>query len=136
MSRTSFVSRLRDQVVRPLIHSALAQDEIPEIDVAVVTGTEFTNSLKELWDQRWTYPDDGHEYVWAYVTYRPTNERSGWRLGRTEDLHDPAELVNALWRLGSYFEDWVCETTFAWGEERHARVPQIQDLPDWLITGS
>lgn len=136
MSRTSFVSRLRDQVIRPLIHSALVEHEIPEIDVAVVTGTEFYNSLRDPSDKRWTYPDDGHEYVWAYVTFRSTNERSGWRLGRSEDLHDPAELVNALWRLGSDFEDWVCETTFAWGEERHARVPQVRDLPEWLITGA
>jgi hypothetical protein len=67
MSRTSFVGRLRDQVVRPLIHSA---------------------------------------------------------------------LVNARWRLGSDFEDWVCETSFAWGEERHARVPEVRDLPEWLITGA
>ena len=61
MSRTSFVSRLRDQVIRPLIHSALVKHEIPEIDVAVVTGTEFDNSLREPWDKWWTYPDDGHE---------------------------------------------------------------------------
>ena len=136
MSRTSFVSKLRDQVVRPLIHSALVEQEVPEVTVAVVVGTEFYNSLREPWDKPWTYPEDGHEYVWAYVTYLPTNERSGWRLGRSEDLHDPAELVNALWRLGSDFEDWVCETSFAWGEERHARVPQIRDLPDWLISGA
>lgn len=136
MSRTSFVSKLRDQVVRPLIHSALVEQEIPEVTVAVVVGTEFYNLLREPGDKRWTYPEDGHEYVWAYVTYLPTNERSGWRLGRSEDLHDPAELVNALWRLGSDFEDWVCETSFAWGEERHARVPENRDLPEWLITGA
>lgn len=134
MSRTSFVSKLRDQVIRPLIQSALVEQEISEVTVAVVVGTEFYNSLQDP-EERWTYPEDGHEYVWAYVTYLPTNERSGWRLGRSEDLHDPIELVNALWQLGSDFEDWVCETTFAWGEERHARVPEIRDLPEWLIAG-
>lgn len=135
MSRTSFVSRLRDQVVRPLIHSALVEQEIPDVTVAVVVGTEFNNSLREHWEQPWRYPEDGHEYVWAYVTYLPTNERAGWRLGRSEDLHDPAELVNALWQLGSDFENWVCETSFAWGQQRHARVPKIRDLPEWLIVG-
>lgn len=136
MSRTSFVSRLRDQVVRPLIHSALVEREIADVTVAVVVGSEFYNSLHDPWDKPWTYPEDGHEYIWAYVTYLPTNERSGWRLGRSEDLHDPAELVNALWQLGSDFEDWVCETSFAWGEERHARVPEIRDLPGWITTGA
>lgn len=29
MSRTSFVSKLRDQVVRPLVESALVEHEIP-----------------------------------------------------------------------------------------------------------
>jgi hypothetical protein len=57
-------------------------------------------------------------------------------LGRSEDLHDPAELVGALRRLGSDFEDWVCETSFAWGEERHARVPKVRDLPEWLTAGA
>lgn len=136
MSRTSFVSRLRDQVIRPLVHSALAEDEIPEIDVAVVTGTEFDNPLREPWGQRWTYPDDGHEHVWIYVTYRPTNERCGWRLGRSEDLYDPSALIDALFQFGWYFEGWVSETTFAWGQQRRARRVKLGDLPEWLITGA
>ncbi|WP_256206641.1 hypothetical protein [Nocardioides luteus] len=41
------MSRLRDQVVRPLIHSALVEQEIPDVTVAVVVGTEFNNSLRE-----------------------------------------------------------------------------------------
>ncbi|MFJ9391862.1 hypothetical protein ACIRON_23780 [Nocardioides sp. NPDC101246] len=136
MSRTSFVSRLRDQVIRPLVHSALTEDEIPEITLAVVVGTEFDSSFREPWELRWTYPEDGDEYVWAHVTYRPTNEGGTWRLGRSEDLHDPSVLIDALQQLGWDVEDWVCETTFGWGEERHARRVQLGDLPEWLIAGS
>lgn len=135
MSRTSFVSRLRDLVVRPLVHSALTEQEISEVTVAVVTGTEFESSLREPGDLRWTYPDDGHEYVWVHATYQPTNEGAAWRLGRSEDLHDPSELLEALRELGSRAEDWLCETSFAWGEQRHARRLEIRDLPEWMITG-
>ncbi len=133
MSRTSFVSKLRDQVVRPLIHSALVEQEIPEVTVAVVVGTEFYSSLREPGETRWTYPDDGHEYIWVHVTYQPTNEGGAWRLGRSEDLDDSSELINALFQFGWHFEGWVSETTFAWGQERHARRLELGDLPEWLI---
>lgn len=136
MSRTSFVSRLRDHVIRPLIHSALAEREIPEVTVAVVTGTEHDSSLRDPSEPHWTFPDDGHEYVWVHATYQPTNEAAEWRLGRTADLHDPSELVAALQELGSRIEDWLCEASFAWGELRHARRVELGDLPEWLITGA
>lgn len=29
----------------------------------------------------------------------------------------------ALWQFASHLEDWVCETRFAWGQQRHAVVP-------------
>ncbi|MFE4001373.1 hypothetical protein ACFX43_21580 [Nocardioides sp. YIM B13467] len=128
------MSRLRDQVIRPLVESALVEHEIPDIRVHVVIGTEFESSLRDPTEPHWTYPDDGHEYVWAHAEYRPTNECAAWRLGRSEDLRDPSVLVDALWELGSRVEDWVCETSFAWGEERHVRVPGLGDLPEWLIT--
>ncbi|MFI5627690.1 hypothetical protein ACIA03_29805 [Nocardioides sp. NPDC051685] len=139
MSRTSFVSRLRDQVIRPLIHSALTEHEIPEVTVAVVTGTEHDSSLRDPREPYWTFPDDGddgHEYVWVHATYQPTNEAAEWRLGRTADLHESSELVDALQELGSRVEDWLCETSFAWGEERHTRRLGFGDLPEWTITGA
>lgn len=129
MSRTSFVSRLRDQVVRPLVESALVEDEVPDIAVHVVIGTEFESSLRDPGEPHWTYPEDGHEYVWAHVEYRPTNEGAAWRLGRSEDLHDPSVLLDALRQLGSDVEDWICETSFGWGEQRHARRLEPDDLP-------
>lgn len=97
--------------------------------VHVVIGTEFESSLWDPREPRWTYPDDGHEYVWAHVEYRPTNEGAAWRLGRSEDLQDPSVLLDALRQLGSDVEDWVCETSFAWGEQRHARRLGPDDLP-------
>ncbi|MEU0316501.1 hypothetical protein [Nocardioides sp. NPDC006273] len=130
------MSRLRDQVIRQLVHSALAEDEIPGITVAVVAGTEHGSSLRERGEPHWTFPDDGHEYVWVHATYQPTNEAAQWRLGRSEDLHDPSELVAACQELGSCVEDWLCESSFAWGELRHARCPEIQELPEWLVTGA
>lgn len=94
-----------------------------------MTGTEFESSLREPGGPRWSYPDDGHEYVWVHVEYQPTNEAAAWRLGRSEDLQDPSVLLDALWQLGSDVEDWVCETSFAWGEQRHARRLEPDDLP-------
>ncbi|EGD43784.1 hypothetical protein NBCG_01911 [Nocardioidaceae bacterium Broad-1] len=134
MSRTSFVSKLRDQVIRPLIHSALVEQEIPEVTVSVVVGTEFESSLRDRGNRIGRIPRMGTS-TYGLTSYQPTNAAVGWRLGRLEDLHDPAVLVDALRQLGSDLEDWVCETTFAWGEERHARVPEIRDLPEWLIAG-
>lgn len=129
MSRTSFVSRLRDQVVRPLVQSALVEHEIPEVIVHVVTGTEFESSLREPGEPRWSYPDDEHEYAWVHVEYLSTNEGAAWRLGRSEDLHDPSVLLDAIRQLGSDVEDWICETSFAWGEQRHVRRFEPDDLP-------
>ena len=126
MSRTSFVSRLRDQVVRPLVESALVEHEIPEVIVHVVTGTEFDSSLRE---PRWPYPDDKHEYVWVHVEHVPTSEGAAWRLGRSEDLQDPSVLIDALRQLGSDVEDWICETSFGWGEQRHAWRLEPDGLP-------
>ncbi|MEI7056495.1 hypothetical protein WBG06_11815 [Nocardioides sp. CCNWLW239] len=132
MSRTSFVSRLRDQVVRPLVQSALAEDEIPDVMVHVVTGTEFVSTYREPGEPGWSFPDDGHEYVWAHVEHLPTNEGGAWRLGRSEDLHDPSVLLEALRQLGSDVEDWICETSFGWGEQRRVRHLELDDLPGSL----
>lgn len=130
MSRTSFVSRLRDQVVRPLVQSALVAHEIPDVIVHVVMiGTEFESSLRVPGEPRWSYPGNGHEYLRVHVEYQPTNEGAAWRLGRSEDLRDPSALRDALRQLGSDVEDWICETSFGWGEQRHARRLEPDDLP-------
>jgi hypothetical protein len=34
-----------------------------------------------------------------------------------------SEWEDSLLQLASDLEDWVCETAFAWGELRHASVP-------------
>ncbi|MEU0267492.1 hypothetical protein [Nocardioides sp. NPDC006303] len=123
------MSKLRDQVVRPLVQSALVEHEIPAVIVHVLIGTEFESSLWEPGEPPWSYPDDGHEYVWVHVEYQPTNEGAAWRLGRSEDLQDPSALLDALGQLGSDVEDWICETSFARGEQRHARRLSPDDLP-------
>lgn len=43
-----------------------------------------------------------------------------------QEIWGPAPVTSwhvALWQLASDLEDWVCETGFAWGQQRHAAVP-------------
>ena len=35
----------------------------------------------------------------------------------------PLTWEDELWQLASDLEDWVCETSFAWGQQRVAHVP-------------
>lgn len=44
-------------------------------------------------------------------------------------VHGPSALIDALGQLGSDVEDWICETSFARGEQRHARRLEPDDLP-------
>lgn len=133
MNEPSFVSELRNQVVRPLVHSALTEHEIPEVTVDVVVGTELESPLRSPAAPGWSTFDDGHAYVWVHATPKHASDGAEWQLGRLEDLQDPGNLIDALTRLGSDVEDWVCETSFAWGQARRVLRLDLGDLPGWMF---
>ena len=45
------------------------------------------------------------------------------------ELYDREMVRSRVDQLASDLEDWVCETTFGWGQQRNATVPEIH-APD------
>jgi hypothetical protein len=75
----------------------------------------------------WVTPDAPHldqpdaAWIGLRLTVAATNDetysREIWGPGW------PTTWDDALDQLANDLEDWVCETAFAWGEQRKARVP-------------
>ena len=100
------LARLRRRVVEPVVTSVLTAEEIEHLSVHWgVDGREGN-----VW-VRLDVPDQRHEELLL----------SPWWVADPWDVEVPTSAEQIAAHLGDRLEDWVCETAFAWGQQRRAR---------------
>ena len=100
------LSTLRRCVVEPVVTSVLTPEEVEHLSVHWgVDGEEG-----DVW-VRIDVPDHRHEVLLL----------SPWRVPDPDSGEGPAPEAQVAAHLGDQLEDWVCETSFAWGQQRRAR---------------
>lgn len=95
--------------VRGLVDSVVFRDEL--IDVRL----EWVTPRGHQWDD----PDAN------WVALRVTVVGRGDEVEQQEIWGPdwPSDWETSLWELANDLEDWVCETRFAWGQQRRALIP-------------
>ncbi|WP_380171078.1 hypothetical protein ACFEMC_19070 [Kineococcus sp. DHX-1] len=100
------LAELRRRVVEPVVTSVLRPEEIEALSVH--WGVD--GRAGDVW-VRIDVPDGRHEEPLL----------SPWWVADPWDVDVPADDAQIAAHLGEPLEDWVCETAFAWGQQRCAR---------------
>lgn len=105
------LAQLRRRVVEPVVTSVLTPEEVEHLSVHWgVDGDEG-----DVW-VRIDVPDERHEVMLL----------SPWWVPDPGGADESATEAQVAAHLGDQLEDWVCETSFAWGRQRRARY----ELPE------
>ena len=99
------LAELRRRVVEPVVTSVLRPEEIEHLSVHwVLDGRDG-----DVW-VRIDVPDERHEDLLLSPWWTP----DPW------DVDVPTGEAQVAAHLADRLEDWVCETSFAWGQQRRA----------------
>jgi hypothetical protein len=95
--------------VRAVVDSVLRPDELAELRIEHVTP--YGHSLDEA------------DAVWVALRVTVVAADGDSFTGEVWDPEQMSDWEHSLHQLAWNLEDWVCETRFAWGQQRTARVP-------------
>ncbi|MCI2240444.1 hypothetical protein MO973_45135 [Paenibacillus sp. TRM 82003] len=96
---------LRRRVVEPVVTSVLRPEEIEALSV----HWGIDGRAGDVW-VRIDIPAERHEQLLL----------SPWWASDPKEVAAPTTDVQIAAHLGDRLEDWVCETAFAWGQQRRA----------------
>ena len=104
--------RLRQRVVEPVVRSVLKPEEIEALSVHWgIDGNEG-----DVW-VRIDVPGERHERLLLSPWWEPD----------PYDTEPPPSEADIAAHLAVMLEDWVCETDFAWGQQRRAGYELPED---------
>ncbi|WP_432507242.1 hypothetical protein [Kineococcus arenarius] len=101
---------LRRRVVEPVVRSLLAPQELEALSVHWGVDGE----VGDVW-VRIDVPGERHEQ------WLPSPWHESDPAGAGEAAQAPPTEAEVAAQLAHQLEDWVCETSFAWGQQRTAR---------------
>ncbi|HJQ06992.1 MAG TPA: hypothetical protein VJ872_16200 [Nocardioides sp.] len=111
---------IRDEVVTPIVTSLLTPDELDSIEVSL--GPVQPDRRPGWWQlDRFDEPQ-----VWVAIRAGDGTEGFTRNLLGESDLRDLDLVHGRAAQLASDLEDWVCETSFGWGQQRAAQLPVIR----------
>ena len=107
---------LRRRVVEPVVRSLLAPGELQALSVHWGVDGE----VGDVW-VRIDVPGERHEQ------WLPSPWHQSEPAGTGEATEAPPTDAQVAAQLAHQLEDWVCETSFAWGQQRTARYELGED---------
>lgn len=113
-----------DRVVEPIVSSVFTEEERRGLRVSLIWGSELRAGDGGAWEE--TARRDGTlRWIWVKFKLRPSGEVAQWRLCAAEEIDDLDVVSQAAFDLGGRVEDWFCETSVGWGQQRHAQIPSL-----------
>lgn len=109
------LAALRRRVVEPVVRSLLEPGELEALSVHWGVDGE----VSDVW-VRLDVPGE------RYEQWLPSPWHQSELAGAGEATEAPVTEVEVAAQLAHHLEDWVCETAFAWGQQRRARY-ELED---------
>ena len=111
---------IRDEVVAPIVTSLLTPDELDSIEVSL------SDPLEDRRPRWWQHDRFDEPQVWVAIRAGHGTEGFTRNLLGESQLGDLDLVHERAAQLASDLEDWVCETSFGWGQQRTAQMPVIR----------
>ena len=110
------LAALRRRVVAPVVRSQLRPEELQALSVHWGVDGEASDVGVRI-----DVPVERHEQMVA----SPWWNTDPWGTGQATEA--PVTETDVAAQLAGQLEDWVCETSFAWGQQRTARYELAKD---------
>lgn len=110
------------KVVLPIVESVLNDDELRELRIELGEPEDLATSMaRELFHAAGS--SSARDKVRIIIVAGPWNEQASFEPCSVEDMFDDDEVATGADLFASSLEDFIAESRFAWGQERHVQFP-------------